>query len=334
MTRRGVSPARVLAAVVIVLSLGLVLGPVLGPLDWLVQAAWHLLAGWAYYLGRTVPRLNPDPAEFAVAAVALAVLAVGGHRVGRWLGPPLLGRPWRAGWTARSVGLLVLLFACGTAAIGLTHQAAWLARSPDSLRRSGGIREAAGRTWTLNNLKQLGLAAHNHGDLRGTLPAPRFGPDGRPLHSWHTSLLPYLEQEPLFRRIDLSRPWTDPANREPVEVLVAVFDHPFAPVPGDGPKPAYLVPNARVLDRPRRLGETDFPLGIANTVLTGEAITDARPWADPLNWRDAQRPLGSPGGFAGVPGRPVQVLMADGSVRGITPAGWGPVMQGQPPGDD
>ncbi len=304
----------------------------LGPLDWLFWLVWHLAAGWAYYLGRTLPQLRPNPAEFAVAGVALAVVTVGGHRLGRWL----YGPGWRTAWTAKAVGLFVLLFACGTAAVGVAHQTAWLVRSPDGLTHtSGGMREAAGRIRLSNQLKQLGLAAHNHHDARGVLPAPTFTPDGRPLHSWHTHLLPHLEQDNMYHALNLSKPWGDPVNRPVAEVRVNVFDHPFAPLPVAGvPAPTYLAPNNRLFDRPRRLDADGFPLGTSNTVLAGEALIDPRPWADPLNGRDGQRPLDSPGGFAGVKGRPVQVLMADGRVRSVTSAGWAPVTRGEPLGDE
>ena len=43
-------------------------------------------------------------------------------------------------------------------------------------------------------------------------PAYTVDADGRPLHSWRTLILPYLEQEPLYQTIDLSKPWNDPAN--------------------------------------------------------------------------------------------------------------------------
>ena len=302
----------------------------LGPLDWLVTLVWHLVAGWAYYLVQTLPLLRPNPAEFAVAGVALLILTAGCHRIGRWLAGP----GWRWKWTAQGVGLLVLLFACGTATVGVTHQTGWLIRSPEPLTEStGGMRSVVGRSQAMNNLKQLGLAAHNHADARESLPAPTFTPDGRPLHSWHAQLLPYIEEDALFRRLDRTRPWADPVNRPVIETRVKVFQRadPAGDLPAD-PAVTHFAPNARLFDRPRRIA--DLPLGASNTVLAAEAHTAPRPWADPLNWRDPRRPLGGPGGFAGHGKQPVLVLMADGSVRGVSPAGWEAVMRGEPPGED
>src|SRR5437016_2000216 len=74
-------------------------------------------------------------------------------------------------------------------------------------------RPAARRAQCVNNLKQIAQALLNYEQAYGALP-PAYTVDakGRPLHSWRTLILPYLEQEPLYRTIDLSKPWNDPAN--------------------------------------------------------------------------------------------------------------------------
>src|SRR5262249_1855666 len=64
------------------------------------------------------------------------------------------------------------------------------------------VREAANRTQCQNNLHQLGLALHNAHDTYGRLPpglawypVPNSGPYG--LFPFH--LLPFLEQDPLYK---------------------------------------------------------------------------------------------------------------------------------------
>jgi prepilin-type N-terminal cleavage/methylation domain-containing protein/prepilin-type processing-associated H-X9-DG protein len=63
------------------------------------------------------------------------------------------------------------------------------------------VREAAARMQCSNNLKQIGLAAHNYHDSFGRLP-PAY--DARTGLSWHVLVLPYIEQDNLFRLFDLA----------------------------------------------------------------------------------------------------------------------------------
>ena len=68
------------------------------------------------------------------------------------------------------------------------------------------VREAAGRTYCQNNLKQIGLALHNYHDANGALPGGVNGLKGAPdlfdYWSWMAMILPYIEQENLFRAAD------------------------------------------------------------------------------------------------------------------------------------
>jgi prepilin-type N-terminal cleavage/methylation domain-containing protein len=101
------------------------------------------------------------------------------------------------------------------------------------------VREAANRSTCLNNLKQMGLALHNYHDSHGTFP-PGFvtatsgagvsPSDFRPGWSFFALLLPHLEQDNLYRSIQLTLPITDPANaaarRSAVKTYVCPSDTP------------------------------------------------------------------------------------------------------------
>jgi prepilin-type N-terminal cleavage/methylation domain-containing protein/prepilin-type processing-associated H-X9-DG protein len=60
------------------------------------------------------------------------------------------------------------------------------------------VREAAARTQCKNNLKQLGLAFHNYNDTNKKLPSGE-GPSGCCWGTWQVLVLPYIEQDNLFK---------------------------------------------------------------------------------------------------------------------------------------
>jgi prepilin-type N-terminal cleavage/methylation domain-containing protein len=72
------------------------------------------------------------------------------------------------------------------------------------------VREAAARTKCMSNLKQIGLAVHNYLNAQGTLPPNGVftytGSAVAQTSPWSavSRLLPYIEQESLFRNIDFS----------------------------------------------------------------------------------------------------------------------------------
>ena len=79
-------------------------------------------------------------------------------------------------------------------------------------------REVARRLQCANNLKQLGIALHNYHDKFGCLP-PAFVADesGKPMHSWRTLLLPFLEDEELeelYQNYDFKKSWNSPENQK------------------------------------------------------------------------------------------------------------------------
>lgn len=65
-------------------------------------------------------------------------------------------------------------------------------------------RESARRTQCSNNLKQLGLAAHNFNDTKGALPPSRLSNNGNWL-TWAVVMLPFVEQQSFYQLWDEKR---------------------------------------------------------------------------------------------------------------------------------
>jgi type II secretory pathway pseudopilin PulG len=91
---------------------------------------------------------------------------------------------------------------------------------------------AARRSQCNNNLRNIALALQNYAEVYQALPpAYTVDTDGRPLHSWRTLILPYIEQKRLYEKIDLSKPWNDPANLEAYETPIYAFQCPSVVCP-------------------------------------------------------------------------------------------------------
>src|SRR5262249_30419081 len=89
------------------------------------------------------------------------------------------------------------------------------------------MRESASRAQTANNLKQIALAMHNyHSTYNHFPPHAIYSKDGRPLLSWRVLLLPYLEQDAVFKQFKLDEPWDGPHNKKLLAHMPKVFADP------------------------------------------------------------------------------------------------------------
>jgi prepilin-type N-terminal cleavage/methylation domain-containing protein len=172
------------------------------------------------------------------------------------------------------------------------------------------IREAANRMKCSNNLKQIGLAMHNYHvtyerfpagytSTAATLNGEGFGPGW----GWGATLLPYIEQDNLFRQIDLSRDIADPVNAAARVKVLSVYRCPSDAPPRD----TFVVPSEAgssicevafanyvgvggtfevsefpdtgtgVLFRNSRVGVADITDGTSNTIMAGERASKQSP---------------------------------------------------------
>jgi prepilin-type processing-associated H-X9-DG protein len=180
------------------------------------------------------------------------------------------------------------------------------------------VREAAARMSGQNNLKQIGLALHNYHDTYGHFPSaapatPNGPKDPKKRLSWRVHILPFIEQDNLYKQFKLDEPWDSEANKKAAEAMPRVYMDPRADAPpGTTFYKVFTGKDAmfELSDRGRRI--TEITDGTSNTIMVvagGEPVHWARP--DDVEF-DPTKPLPDLGKAFG--GR-INVLMGDGSVR-------------------
>lgn len=187
---------------------------------------------------------------------------------------------------------------------------------------AGKMRQAAARSVGMNNLKQIALAWHNYHDAtRKGFPAGRTSKDGKPLLSWRVQILPYLEQDTLYKQFHLDEPWDSEHNAKLIEKIPPTYK-PTAQKVGGG-KTTVLAPRGRGGDKNialvGMLGARlkDITDGTSNTIMVVEASDAlAVPWTKPDDFEVTEAdPL------KGLIGHYPEVFLAafgDGSVRAIS----------------
>jgi hypothetical protein len=142
-----------------------------------------------------------------------------------------------------------------------------------------------------DNLKQLGMAVHQYHELHDSLPLYAImSKDGKPLLSWRVALLPYMEQDALYKKFNLDEPWDSPHNIKLLAEMPKVYANPrFPQTPPDqtffrvfvGPETVFRpAPRAGQASRGVTLAQITAQDGSVGTVLVVEA-GEAVPWTKP-----------------------------------------------------
>jgi prepilin-type processing-associated H-X9-DG protein len=153
------------------------------------------------------------------------------------------------------------------------------------------VRESAARIQSQNNLKQIALACHNYHSTANALP------EGCDKNHFSASarLLPYIEQDNLYRQIDFTKPIDGEKNKPIAGTVIAVFQSPLDPVKSvtEGYAPTNylfsagskhsLTDNDGVFYMNSAVRFQDVTDGTSNTVLAGETLKgDAKAKPDDL----------------------------------------------------
>ena len=147
------------------------------------------------------------------------------------------------------------------------------------------VREAAQRTSSINNLKEIALAMANYEATFGAFPAAAIcdKKTGKPLLSWRVAILQYIEEEALYKQFKLDEPWDSEHNLKLAKNMPKVYFHPKANKPGDN-KTHYRLffgkGAAFELNKGFSMGAIANMDGLSNTLMVVEA-EDPVVWTNP-----------------------------------------------------
>lgn len=288
----------------------------------------RLVTGWLAFLGRTLSRVTVNWSGVATIALCAALLLVGGHRFAIWLSSASATvddasrqpRRWPVRRTALLLGIVVMMFVAGISFIGLVHQTAWLATTPEPMNEQR-LKLHPLYNSSLRNLGFIGSGVQFWSDVYKQAPVNGSWPnDEQPAaeqgeHSWQTRILPYFGYGDLH--IDFKLDWDDPTNAPAFRRFV----------------PEYLTPEFGVLRESRGYAVSHYAGNVRffepqppalealkkdgrSMIVCGEAAGDFMPWGDPANLRDPTVGINrSTAGFGSADETGALFLMADGSTR-------------------
>lgn len=199
-------------------------------------------------------------------------------------------------------------------------------------------REAARRSQSKNNLKQIGLAMHNYHDSyeyfpSGTVENADLEVDQR--LSWMVSILPFIDQVELYNQINQDEGCTSETNQPLLETPIITYMNPGYSADGfpthyvgiggltaDGPTAKLPSEIAGFFGYDRKTRIRDITDGTSNTVMVAESNGLSGPWGQggpatvvPFT----QQPyINGPDGVGGPFRGGCHFLMADGSVRFVS----------------
>ncbi len=179
---------------------------------------------------------------------------------------------------------------------------------------------ASRRTHCKNNLKQIALALHNYHDDYGCFP-PAYIADqqGRPMHSWRTLLLPYLEFKPIYKQYRFDEPWNGPHNRKLAEMQIHLFQCPKAKHSDSETNYLVVVGPNTVFPGSKCVKISEITAGTTQTILLVEVDNSGIQWAEPRDLSEVEAIRGiNPKSGIGISSHHeggAQCSLVDGSIR-------------------
>ena len=195
-----------------------------------------------------------------------------------------------------------------------------------------------------NNLKQIAVGLWEYHKANGQFP-PAYIADkhGRPMHSWRVLILPYMEQESLYKQYDFNEPWDAPNNKKLLALRPRFYSCPRdenSILPGATQTNYVAVVGANAAwmgEKAKSLDDAGLHDKASSTIMVVETANAGIPWTEPKDLSlDALEAAGAKSAavtvsskhgcyskdffftYVSPPCTYAHVAFADGSVRSLT----------------
>lgn len=287
-----------------------------------------LTFGWIVFLFRSLANVRPRWDFLLIGLLAFGGLTLSIHLLSR---KPRFRQ--KLGWRFSlmlSMGVM-LLFASGTAIIGVLHHTVWILtdrtvrtseaidQEPINIPVISNAREAARRSQWRNQIRSVGFDTLNHiTNQKGRFAAGgAFDENGNGVHSWSMMMLPGI----VYADWNEAEDWKHPDNAYQCKCLLPEYvrpsTNPAQLFDEEGYGLSELAGNVHVLGINKSFSLQEITDGASNTILIGEVRERLRPWCDPANVRDPSLGINQvPWGFgAKTTQQGAFFILCDGSVK-------------------
>ncbi|MCM2374530.1 DUF1559 family PulG-like putative transporter [Aporhodopirellula aestuarii] len=177
-----------------------------------------------------------------------------------------------AAWVAAAVVMLLLV---GASIIAVARIGGTTAQR---------LREGRARLASIKNMETIAQALNAYAADHGSYPAPAiYSRSGKPLLSWRVAILPYLGEEDLYERFNLSAAWdSGPNQMMTYQDMPSIYRHPDSQPWGTDTVYHLVTGSGTLFPKTGALGPKQVTDGATKTLLLVEARVSST-WTEPLD---------------------------------------------------